>query len=305
MTASSATATSLAFAFVLAGSIARAEPSAREAIAEALFRSGQTLLEAGQVDEACEKLAESHRIEPALGTLLNLAVCHERQGRTATAWAELAQAAARAAQRGQPDRERFAQERMRVLEPRLSKLRLEPPAGELPTVAIDGEPVSAWSTPLPLDPGEHTISVSAPGKRPRTSTVSLPAGPTLLTLRIEALEIDAPPAASTPPPGAISPRPTPASRLAGYVALGLGGVALGVGAAFGVRAFALKGDVDSHCREDVCDPRGMEAQAHAHDAATAATIAFVAGAVLAVTGGVLLVVTPADGGGTVTTVARW
>src|SRR5215471_19286696 len=71
-------------------------PEGNAAIAEALFRHGRELLDAGKVSEACEKFAASQRADPALGTLLNLAACHEREGRTATAWSEFTDAYAQA-----------------------------------------------------------------------------------------------------------------------------------------------------------------------------------------------------------------
>src|SRR5688500_18545046 len=70
-----------------------------KALAEVLFREGRQLLQRGETDAACEKFAESHRLDEALGTLLNLAVCHESQGRFASAWAEFHQAAATARRR--------------------------------------------------------------------------------------------------------------------------------------------------------------------------------------------------------------
>src|SRR5260370_13844519 len=56
------------------------------AAAEALFREGRAAAQKGNWDVACPKLRESERLDPAAGTLLNLADCEEHRGRVATAW---------------------------------------------------------------------------------------------------------------------------------------------------------------------------------------------------------------------------
>ena len=55
---------------------ARAEADP-EAAAEALFRSGREAAAAGDHGVACARFRESQRLQPAAGTLLNLAICEE------------------------------------------------------------------------------------------------------------------------------------------------------------------------------------------------------------------------------------
>src|SRR5437660_1146046 len=55
---------------------------------ERTFRQGRALMLEGRFDEACPLLEESQRLEPHVGTLLNVAACHERQGRVGSAWVE-------------------------------------------------------------------------------------------------------------------------------------------------------------------------------------------------------------------------
>ncbi len=154
----------------LAQANARAEPSGMEvALAETLYRQARELMAQGKYDAACPKLAESYRLDRATGTLLNLASCHERQGKVATAWSEFVDSAEAARRDGRSDRVKFSEDRIRALEPQLSRLTLNlAPDAEAPglEVRLDGALIrpAARGVPTPVDPGKHSITAQADHK---------------------------------------------------------------------------------------------------------------------------------------------
>jgi serine/threonine-protein kinase len=79
-----------------------------KAAAEALFDQGVRLMKQNSFNDACPKLEESERIDPAVGTLLYLGECYERVGKTASAWATFREAASLANNMNQSDRARVA-----------------------------------------------------------------------------------------------------------------------------------------------------------------------------------------------------
>src|SRR5579859_3444728 len=99
-------------------------PTANETKAESRFREGSDAFDQGRVDQACADFAESLRLFATLGTLLNLALCHEKQGKTATAWTEFVHAAASAIDPAQRDRREFARQHAAHLERSLVRLRI-------------------------------------------------------------------------------------------------------------------------------------------------------------------------------------
>src|SRR5260221_7312921 len=94
-------------------------------MAQALFEEARALMNSQHVEEACLKFAESQRLDPASGTLLNLAVCHEKQGRTATAWSEYNDVVATARPEPNPQRERITSGPILADEAKLNHLCLD------------------------------------------------------------------------------------------------------------------------------------------------------------------------------------
>jgi hypothetical protein len=275
-------------------------------LAEALFRDGKALLNAGDYAHACPKLEESYNQDPATGTLLALALCYEQRGSLASAWTTYSQVAARAHGEGRADREQAARERVSALTPRLSKLTVQvPPAvAALPGLVVkrDGQPLAqaAWGSALPADAGAHTVEVSADGRKTWRGSVRLAAERDSQTLSVPPLEAAA--SGSTAPSEpvvetAAPPRAAPASatesasalRPVGLVLGGLGVVGVGVGAVFGLKAQSSnkQSKADGHCDANGCDPVGKGLRNDAFSAARVSTALFIAGGAL-VAGGVTL-----------------
>jgi hypothetical protein len=167
---------SLAFFGLLLAGRAHADEDSRP-LAQQLFDDGRTLLEAGRYAEACPKFAESQRLDPGGGTLLNLAYCHELEGRTATAWSEFHDALAQARTDARKDREDFARTHIADLEPKLVRIVVRVPpevAARNPEVTLDRSrlPAAAWETGLPVDPGTHRVTVTANGVAPATTEIA-------------------------------------------------------------------------------------------------------------------------------------
>jgi hypothetical protein len=135
------------------------------AAARELFHVARRAAEANDYATACPKFQESYTLDPAVGTLLNIADCDRRAGRIATAWTKFKLALEQLA--ADDDRRPSVQRVAFELEQRVPKLTFSL-GGDAPTgcsVERDGATIEAESfgVSLPVDPGEHVIVVKAPG----------------------------------------------------------------------------------------------------------------------------------------------
>lgn len=280
--------------------IKKANP-ADAALAEALFKEARDLMRSKNYAAACPKFAESYRLDPGLGALLNLAACHEAQGKIATAWGEYRDADAQALRTNDKSRQKFAAEHASALEPRLPKLVLtmrEPPANL--EVSRDGTALGTASlgTPLPIDPGEHRIEATAPGFLPWSTKVQAKEGrrveveiPALEAAPEEPAKVDTGgpngPDRATPPPN----EGWSGRTVAGVLVGGAGIAGLAVGGVFVALTASKKSEADepNNCdAQKKCQEDGITAIESAKTFAWGANIALGAGAALLVAGGVLL-----------------
>lgn len=252
--------------FALLGLSRAAHAQGDPAAAEALFREGRALSDAGDIAGACAKFRESERLDPAIGTTFNIADCEERLGHLARAWTLFGEVVQRLP--ATDKRHDVAKKRVAALEPRLPKLsvRLAPGSPADARVVRDGVELGPASlgTPLPVDPGEHIVIVSAPGHADQPFKV-LVSEREIRTLDVEvgplrAMPIDPPKPHDTPADKVPPPSPSPRSPVLGYVVGGVGVAGFITGAVAGALVLQKKSVVGDHCDSSkLCDDEGYRA----------------------------------------------
>lgn len=268
-----------------------------KAAAESLFQAGRELMEQQRYAEACPKFAEAQRLDPTLGTMLNLARCHEAEGKVATAWAEYREVAVLAKKEGQDERATVAADLAAKLEPTVPKLRIGVPAHGPAGLEIkrDGVIVGAGAlgAAVALDPGEHTVEASAPGFEPWSTKINIAASSGENTVTVPPMVAVIAAKTSTPPQRVENG--SNSRRTAGFVTLGIGVAAAGVGAVLGGLTLADANrarDDSTLCPNNVCTPAGRDVINGAESKALGSTIFLIAGGVAAATGLVIVLASP-------------
>jgi hypothetical protein len=225
-------------------------------------------MEDERFSEACPKFEESLRLDHGMGTQFNLAHCWEKLGRTASAWALFLDVAAAARAANQQQREAAARKRASELEPQLTRLRVSVPDPASGTVVTRDEQAvgeAAWGTAVPVDPGDHNIVVTAPGKVPWSHTVQVPASAKTFSVEVPSLseapeehipsmdhEVDGTAAPASPRDGA-----GPGSqRVAAIVVGGVGLVGVAAGTVFALQSRNANDKALGLCRSSSVDSQG-------------------------------------------------
>jgi len=301
------TASNLAAVFLLVAVAQNAradEPSANDKnLAQSLFDQARTLMDQGRYADACPRFADSERLDPGGGTILNLALCYDKLGKLALAYNTYNEAISLSITEHRREREKFARDRAAALATRLPRLTLKvTEASPTTDVRLDGArvPESAWGTAMAVDPGAHTVEATAPDRAPWKTVLSVAEG--------EAREVPITLAATTPVAAPIAPTPAPILRMpapespprierhrstAFYVLGGIGVATLAVSAVTGGMAWSAHESAGQKCSASTgfcADPTGVD------DASRARTLAWVSTATLGagVLAGVVAFVLPLD-----------
>ncbi|MBX3186414.1 MAG: tetratricopeptide repeat protein [Labilithrix sp.] len=276
---------------MFATGVARADEASPTA--ESLFQEARNLVDAGRYAEACPKLEQSQKLDPAVGTQFNLADCYEHIGRTATAHALFAEVARIARAAGKFEREKSAKERAAALEPRLARVdvRVDAPAPGL-EVEIDGAAFDLKSAgAVPIDPGAHKVRARAPNRVAWESDLDAVEGRTTL-LVVPALVDPTPKVAPAEAPSGLSTQ-----RSIALAAFGVGVAGVIVGAIGGAIALSKNAAAEEACPKDIYQFRcpteeGASAWTSATSAGTVSTVGFIVGGVALAGAGVLWITAP-------------
>jgi hypothetical protein len=309
----------LVLTLVVAAPSASAQDALDPAAAREHLTQGYKLKQQGQLKDALPHFVESLRLDPKLKTTINLADCEEKLGMLVEAQSHWLMARDRAGREGDDRVKQEAEQRVASLSTRMPRLNIQLARGIPADAQVYRDEVMlgrvSLGTALPTNPGEHKITVRAPGHEDRTYAVKLserdsktltvdvgPVGkPSPKPVPDSAAPMatrpvtDPPPAAPgapSAPSGATSPAPQdapePAQGSAGTVQRVFGAVVGGLGlASFGVSALFWR-----KAASDIkIEPNGRKL---AQDDLLITNVGLVSGSIL-VTGGIVLFLTAPSG----------
>lgn len=273
----------------------------------------------GRYDEALTAFIEAESHFHALTVLTMIARTYERMGRWLEARATyrriLEEQLLPYAPREFFEAQKESRQELEALEPRIPTLRIVvigiPADAAHATIDGAGVPVD---TPIALNPGHHTVAVTAPDREPSARTVTVherraveeifelpplgapPAEPAPATTPPAAPA--AVPSAPPPPPPSLPPAPPPQESLSrpSYVpaiaAFGVATLGLGVGVVTGALTLSEVAELDQRCPDRRCYDNAAGAYESTDTLSTLSTVGFAVAGVAAAAGAALLVWPP-------------
>ena len=153
---------SLAAFLLVAATMSVSAHAEDAATADALFQAGKDLMGEKKFAEACSKFEASLKLDHAVGTLMNLADCHEQLGALSRAWTEWGEAESMAQRASDAERADLAKRRRAQVDARLPKVTIKV-TGTATGFALwrDGVELdpAVYGVAVPVDPGAHVVQV--------------------------------------------------------------------------------------------------------------------------------------------------
>lgn len=294
-------------AFLVAVLTALPSAAQESPTADELFQKGREAAKRGDQAAACAFFGDSYALDPAVGTLFNLAYCEETLGRVATAWTHYKTLEERVP--ANDARLQAIRERLLALEPRLPKLSLTLSSACPPDTKVfsDGKeiPADQLGKPMLIDPGRHNIEVQAPGRETASEPVIVRESETR-ELVLEPGGIASP--EPKPPPPIQSPKRAPVVRKPartpsapttstqksiGWGLLGLGAAGFVTTAVAAGFVLDRKATVNDECPPNLaCSEEGKNAANSGKVWSTVGTVAFIVGAAAGGAGTYLILTAP-------------
>ncbi|MBA3393856.1 MAG: hypothetical protein H0T89_14505 [Deltaproteobacteria bacterium] len=248
-----------------------ASPAAADvdiAKADKLFAEGLALRESN-LEQSCAKFNESLQYNPqAIGTLLNVALCDEKLGRIASAVVKFSEARDRAKEQQLADYIKAAEEHIASLTPELPYLQLKfgvAPIADTKILVNDQVVGMDRIGKLAVDPGEVSITVSAPGRLPYQTTI--------IVAKREMKDVEIPELEK-------SVTVKSSRRTIGLITTASGVAAIGAGVAIGLFARSSYNDAIKKCNQMTDPPQcPSEAQTDTEKARTLGTVGTVVGVI--------------------------
>jgi hypothetical protein len=272
---------------VVATALPRVALAGDAAAAREQLIQGYNLSQQGKCKEAIPFFKESVRLEAKAITLINLAKCEEAEGKTADALGHWVDARAKAVAEGSTAIEEEATKRAKALEPKLPKLTVRLAKGVPANVEVRRDDVVLGAVslgrPLPVNPGDHVITVRSPDHEEWSTKVT--------TIELDTVEVEVQvgklrPKNVGPEPGApgAPPPPAPTSPLV-YAGFGVGAAGLAVGAITGLMALGKASATRTNCPDQRCATQdGLDDARTGQTLGTVSTVGFIVAGVGAAVG---------------------
>lgn len=310
----------VSFVFALAiPATAFAQSDADRATARQLGQDGEQALAAKDYKRAEDDFRRADSLIQAPTLLLGLARALAGEGRYVEAQEAYQRIIREGVSPGAPEPFKKALDSAKAevqdVEPKIGGVTISVKAaggGDVPNakVTIDDAPVSAAALGVKrvANPGPHVVRASADGFKPVALNITVPVGGAVdapLTLEKDLSAAAVPASAPQPAPSDTSgPSPQPAApeqpttastggrSVWPWVAFGVGGVGLGLGAVTGILALGKHSDLSKACPSGSCGPDQQSNLSSYHTLGTLSTVGFIVAGVGAAAGVTLLLLQP-------------